>query len=313
MIGSLQIKIDQLVDFATERGIRIAGSSSVDFFTGIETIDEATEDQITFCRFEGDRGEAWLRKTNAGAIFLQASMTEFALDHTNALLLCSDIPRMDLAILLRQFWVEPKASPPTGNNPEIHPTARIAEDVTIGSFSIVGRDVVIGSGTTIGSNTRIEYTEIGSNCRIGSNVVLGGPGFGYEDDPVTGEVIEFPHIGRLRLGDRVRLGSSNCVDRASIGYTVIEDDVKTDNLVHIGHNVRIGARTKITPMTIISGSVSIGEDCWIAPGVSIRDWRSVGNNVLVGIGSVVTKNLEDNITVVGNPARQIQRTSNRYR
>lgn len=313
MIGLLKIEKDRLIEFATERGMHVAGSSNVDIFTGVETIDAARKDQITFCRFEGERGEAWLRKTDAGAIFLQASMTEFALSNTNALLLCSDIPRMDLAILLRQFWAEPQADPPSGNNPEIHPTARIAEDVTIGPFSVVGRDVVIGPGTIIGSNTRIEYTEIGSNCYIGSNVVLGGPGFGYEDDPVTGEVIEFPHIGRLRLGDRVRLGSSNCVDRASIGYTIIEDDVKTDNLVHIGHNVRVGARTKITPMTIISGSVSIGEDCWIAPGVSIRDWRSVGNNVLVGIGSVVTKNLEDNMTVAGNPARQIQRTSNRYR
>lgn len=228
MIGYLQITKEEIIKFSIGRGIKVSGNSNVDLFFGVETIDKAEEDQITFCRFDGERGKEWLRNTNAGAIFVQASMMEFALDHTNALLLGSAIPRMDLAVLLRQYWIEPEASAPSGQNPEIHPTARISENVTIGPFSVVGRDVVIGPGTSIGSNTRIEYTEIGSDCRIGSNVVLGGPGFGYEDDPVTGEVIEFPHVGRLRLGDRVRLGSSNCIDRASIGYTVIGDDVKTD-------------------------------------------------------------------------------------
>jgi len=313
MIGSLSVSSKALLAFAAERGIKPVGTPPVELFDAVEPIYAADSTQITFCRFDDERGRCWLEASNAGAIFILPHLAEEAQAYRDALYLPCEIPRFELLRFIERFWKEPPWYPPTGRNPDVHESARLDGDVRVGPFSTIGPDVEIGAGTVIGSGAHITHSSIGRDCQIGSNSIIGGPGFGYEDDDETKEVVEFPHIGRVRIGDRVRIGASSTVDRAALGETVVEDDCKVDSGVHVGHNVKLCKRCKITAHAMLGGSVVIGSDTWVGPTASIRDWRIIGCNALIGIGAVVTKDVPDNATVVGNPARPIKRTTFRYR
>ena len=313
MIGRLSVSSKALLAFAEEQGIEPIGTPPVETFDAVEPIDVAGSTHVTFCRFDDDRGRRWLETTRAGAIFILPHLAAEARERREALYLPCEVPRFGLLRFVQRFWQEPDWPAPSGRNPDIHETARIGENVRIGSFSVIGPHVVIGDGGRIGSGACIQHAIIGRDCSIGSNVAIGGEGYGYEDDEETGEVFQFPHIGSVRIGDHVRIGSSTCVDRAALGETVIGDNSKIDNLVHIAHNVRVGQRCKIVALAIIGGSVNIGDGSWIAPAAAVRDWRDIGRNALVGLGAVVTKDIPDGVTVVGNPARPIERTTHRYR
>ncbi|MEQ8390876.1 MAG: DapH/DapD/GlmU-related protein [Thalassospira sp.] len=312
MIGSFHLTINELIQFAEERSISAVGESSVCTFNGVAPINEAGPNDIAFCRFDGESGERWLRETKASAIFITPSLIPVALSVRSAVYLPCEAPRLDFSLLLKRHWQEPQWNTGSGGNPDIHPLAKLAHDVKVGPFTTIGPDVEIGQGTRIGAGCHIEYAQIGEHCQIGSNSVIGSPGFGYEDD-TSGTVIEFPHVGTVILGNRVRVGASCCIDRSALGATKIGNDTKLDNNVHVGHNARIGQRCKLTASVTVSGSVSIDDDCWLAPNSVIRDWRSVGKDTLIGIGAVITKDVEDHSTMFGNPARPIPRPKNRYR
>ena len=227
-------------------------------------------------------------------------------------MLCN-APRLEILRFITKFWSEPHIDYDLKSNPIIHSEAVIEDNVKIGPFSVIGPGVCIKKGVTIGANCHIENTLIEENSIIGSSVTIGGAGFGFEDDPVTGDTLHFPHIGRVVIGSNVSVGSCTCIDRGSIGNTIIGDNTKIDNLVHIAHNVKIGRDCKIIALAIIGGSVRIGDGSWISPAAAIRDWRNIGKNVLVGLGAVVTKNVAEGEVVVGNPAKPIERTKNRYK
>jgi UDP-3-O-[3-hydroxymyristoyl] glucosamine N-acyltransferase len=175
----------------------------------------------------------------------------------------------------------------------IHPSVEISGNSTVGD------NVEIGPNTVV-----LDNVTIGSNVRIGSNCVIGSPGFGFAKGP--NEIyIRVPHIGGVLIGNNVEIGNNVCIDSGTFDATVISDLVKIDNLVHIAHNVTIGERTLVTACAEISGSVTIGSDVWIAPNVSIIQKISIGNGALVGIGSTVTKDVPEGLTVFGSPARAV--------
>jgi UDP-3-O-[3-hydroxymyristoyl] glucosamine N-acyltransferase len=183
----------------------------------------------------------------------------------------------------------------------IHSSARVASSARIHRDVVIGKDSVISDGVSI-----YDSTVIGENVHVKDNSVIGGSGFGYAVR-VSYPPLKIPHLGGVIIGNNVDIGSCNTIDRGTFVSTVISEDTKMDNGVHIGHNTRIGERTIVTAHAEISGSVEIGEDCWIAPNVSIMEKVKIGNNVLVGLGSVVIKNIESNIVVAGVPARPIRK------
>ncbi len=309
--GSLALDVEVLLVWAAGRGIAPVGPRPP-ALTGVASLDRAGASDLAFCRFDGADGRRHIDGTNAGAVFVPESLIH-DLPADRALYLPSAYPRLDLLHLLQAFWKEPDWEFDPAANPSVHSDAEIADDVRIGPFSVVGPDVSIGPGTRIGSNCHIEHAAIGRDVSIANSVAIGGVGFGYEENPETGEVLQFPHIGGVEIGDRVEIGSNTCLDRGSIGDTVIGNDCKIDNLIHIAHNVRMGERCKVIALAIVGGSVTLGDDAWIAPAAAIRDWRMVGEKAVVGLGAVVTKDVADGETVVGNPARPIPKTKNRYK
>lgn len=177
----------------------------------------------------------------------------------------------------------------------------------------IGKNVVIEEGVFIDEDTHIDHnsvimkgTRIGKSCYIGPSTTIGNEGFGYERDQ-NGIPIKFLHLGGVNIGNNVEIGSQNTIDRGTLSNTIIESNVKTDNQVHIGHNVHVKNGALITACAELSGGVTIGKNAWIAPNTSIIEKVTIGENSLIGIGAVVTKNVDNNVVVAGNPARQLKK------
>jgi len=163
------------------------------------------------------------------------------------------------------------------------------------------------SETGVSSDSIIfrDYVEIGKNVTIRAGSIIGGEGFGYEW--LDGELINWPHIGKVIINDNVEIKYNSCIDRGTLSDTIIGKGVKIGNLVHISHNVIIGENTMVVCKSTISGSVKIGKECFIGIGATIRDKVTIGDGAFIGMGSVVTKNVEAGATVYGNPAKEVKK------
>lgn len=146
----------------------------------------------------------------------------------------------------------------------------------------------------------IDYVEFGVRFNVGALSVIGGEGFGYADNK------KLPHIGKVIIGNNVDIGANCCIDRGCLDNTVIGDNVKIDNLVHIAHSVKIGKKTKIAAHTMIAGSVTIGEDVWIGPSVSIINGVTIGDDAYIGIGTNIITDVPAGETWCGNPGKKLR-------
>lgn len=217
--------------------------------------------------------------------------------------------------------------PETAARPGVHPTAiigagaRLAEGVEVGALAVVGEAAAIGQGTRIGPGAVIEAgAEIGEDCRIGARVVIGsaarlghrvrvksgavigGVGFGYLSGPAGHEPM--PHVGGCLIADDVDIGANACVDRGSVGNTVIGRGSKLDNLVHVAHNVRIGEDCLLMAGVMIAGSTRIGNRVVLAGQAGVVGHVELGDDVRVGAQSGVTGSVAAGEEVSGFPARQ---------
>ena len=175
---------------------------------------------------------------------------------------------------------------------EIHATARIdaqcvieagvvvAAGCQIGPGCVIGKDVQLGEGTRLVANVTICHgTQVGRRVILHPGVVIGADGFGLAND--EGSWVKVPQVGRVILGDDVEIGANTCVDRGAIGDTVLEEGVKLDNLIQIGHNVHIGAHTAIAACTAVAGSARIGKHCAIGGCVGIVGHLEITDNVTI--------------------------------
>ncbi len=208
---------------------------------------------------------------------------------------------------------------------EIHPSAVVDRTAALGDDVLVGPCAVIGAGARVGEGTLIgAHSYIGSDCIIGVHVtihpqvtildrciigdysiihpgaVIGGDGYRYIASKNGLEKV--PQIGIVRIGKHVEIGANTCIDRASFDETIIEDGVKLDNLVHIAHNVQVGAHTAIIAQTGIAGGTRIGAGCQIGGQVAIKDHITIGKGVRIVSKSAVLKDVAAGETVCGIPA-----------
>jgi len=259
----------RIADVASLAG---AGASHLSFFTGTGPVSQFTQSHAGFCFVaqSGHKGEAPSHMTTVPVASVQhafaAAVELFYPD--------SSLPP----------WTQPLA---------IAPSAIIGADVVLGPGVVVGPDAEIGDGAQIGPNTVIgRGVAIGRNCQIASGVTIthayigddvmifpgtqiGQPGLGFASNDISHTRI--PQIGRVIVQDKVEIGAAATIDRGALGDTVIGEGTKIDNLVHIGHNTRIGRHCIILAQVGISGSCDIGDFVVLGGQVGLTDHVTIGN------------------------------------
>ena len=263
---------------------------------GVRAIDDVGRDYLSFAVDVSALTQAMLM---CEAVILVSSVP--AGQHRASFILVSN-PRLAFANALHLMYPEDESS-------GVHPTALVApsvqlgDDISIGPFCVIEAECDLADGVRIEAGSVIKRkTVIGRNVAIGSNCTIGSVGYGFEPDEL-GIPRRVPHIGRVVIGEAVEIGSNVVIARGTVGSTEISANCKIDDHVFIAHNVKIGFRSQIVAGVEISGSVRIGDDCWIAPQASIRQKLTIGDRAVVGIGAVVVKDVPAGTTVVGNPAR----------
>lgn len=184
----------------------------------------------------------------------------------------------------------------------------IASDCTIGKECIIYPSAVIYPHVTIGDRTIIhsgvvirEGTVIGSDCVIHPNAVIGTDGFGYVPDPQLG-LVSIPQVGNVEIGNRVHIGASSCIDRATLGSTVIGDGTKIDNQVQVGHNVKIGKYVILCAQVGIAGSCIIEDRVVLGGKVGVVDHCRIIAGARVAGGSIVWSDIDKACDWSGIPA-----------
>ncbi|MBB1322655.1 UDP-3-O-(3-hydroxymyristoyl)glucosamine N-acyltransferase [Shewanella sp. SR43-8] len=225
---------------------------------------------------------------------------EATLEHEDKVgYLLSENPRLDFIRILS--LLESSIGFVTYDYPsEIHPSVKLGKNVVIEDGCHIEAGVIIEHNVVIHSGTRI-----GKNTRIRSCSSIGSDGFGFErlDDGIP---IRFPHLGGVVIGENVEIGSCTTIACGTLSNTVIDNFVKVDNLVHIAHNCHIKKGAFIIACAELSGGVIVGENAWVAPNSCTHQKVTIGDNSLVGLGAVVTKNVPDNTVFAGNPAKKIR-------
>ncbi len=266
---------------------------------GVRTADGAS---LVFAESDAALQEALA--SAAGAVLTTPQLAASVASPTKPLLVVSQ-PR--LAFARASDFLQP-----AGAVAGVHPTAivaagtQIAVDVSIGPYTVIGEHVRIGERTKIEAGCVIaEGTVIGEACRIFPRVViypgvklgnrvivhagcvLGSDGFGYVRNMETGAYTQFPQQGTLLIEDEVEIGANTTIDRGALEETRIARGTKLDNLVHIGHNVRIGRNVVIAAQTGISGSSTVGDGAILGGQVGIGEHAEVGPDVILGGGAGV--------------------------
>lgn len=254
------------------------------------------------------RYAAQIGSTAAGALIVPPSLRDQAASRGPCIV--TDDAYLYFARLTQWWRQRHDPLPPATIDPlaSIHPEARLGQGVDVGPFAVIGAGADIGDGARIGAHTVIGRSvrvgagsllhprvTIGDRCRVGvrcilhSGVVIGADGFGFA--PHQGHWIKIEQLGAVRIGNDVEIGANTCIDRGALDDTVIEDGVKLDNLIQIGHNVRVGAHTAMAGCVGVAGSADIGAHCTVGGGAVVLGHLRLADGVHVSAASVVTRSI----------------------
>ncbi len=287
---------------ATLLGATLKGGDPSTIVHAVAPLSDAGAGQLAY--LADAKYRKYLKATQAEVVLLGS---EDAADCPVAMLIV-DQPAVKFAHLAKLFERQIKT------RPGIHPTAVVGELCDIDATVSIGAQCVIGDGVKIGRHSKIlpgtvigdavslgedcllharvtvyPDTQIGSRVVIHSGAVIGSDGFGNAN--AGGKWLKLPQLGRVVIGDDVDIGANTTIDCGAIGDTVIEEGVKIDNQIQIGHNVRIGAHTAIAAQVGIAGSTTLGKYCMIAGQAGITGHITICDRTIVSAASGVSKSI----------------------
>jgi UDP-3-O-[3-hydroxymyristoyl] glucosamine N-acyltransferase len=303
-----EVTVGEIVDFV---GGAFAGARELRV-DGVAALAEAGEQQISF--LANPKYAPMLDSTRAAAILVAAGTA----GGSPRWIRVAD-PYFAMArVVARWFAARPA---PVGISPlaAIAPTATVGADANIGPFTTIGDGVVIGSGVTIYQSVSIEAesvigdgtiiypqvsvyyrTQIGRRCIIHSGAVIGSDGYGFAFH--EGRHHKIPQVGIVRIEDDVEVGAGSAIDRAALGETVIGEGTKIDNLVQIGHNVRIGKHCLLVSQSGVAGSTELGDYVVVAGQSGFAGHLKIAAGTQVAAKSAVLADIPEKAKVMGIPA-----------
>lgn len=195
-----------------------------------------------------------------------------------------------------------------GENVYIGDFVSISEGVVLGDnvqvypHTFIGANVTIGNNTTLHAGVKIYHNcVIGNNCAFHAGAIIGADGFGFAPQS-DNQYTKIPQLGNVIIEDNVDIGAQTCIDRSTMGSTIIRKGVKLCNFIQVAHNCEIGENTVMAAMCGIAGSTKIGKNCIFGGQVGVNWHLNIGDNVQVGAQSAISNNLKDNSVVLGTPA-----------
>jgi len=283
---------------------------------GIGPVDQAPPQSLSF--IEGSKFASQIKTTEAIALILPSKLAEAATERGIAWIATQE-PRLLFAQVINLFYQ------PFHPQPQIHPTAAIAEDVKVGNGVYIGPHVVIESGVKIGDGVCIhanvviypqveigdrtllhanctihERTILGQDCVIHSGAVIGAEGFGFVPTPQGW--FKMQQSGRTVLEDGVEVGCNSAIDRPAVGETRIGSQTKIDNLVQIGHGSQIGSNCAIAGQAGMAGGTKVGKNVLLAGQVGVANNTVIGDNAIASAKAGVHGTVAPGSVVSGNPA-----------
>lgn len=292
-------------------GGEVIGDDSI-LISGASSLDAAGPHEISF--FADRRYEESLANTRASAIIVSEKNELFKgpqIKVPNPGLGYARVAGLFEPPVPRHPGISDKAvvneSSRIGNDVSIYPLVYVGEDALIGDNVILFPGVFIGDRVKIGKRTVIyPNVSIWQDCLIGIDVIIhagtniGSDGFGFVRDGAVS--VRIPQRGIVQIDDEVEIGANNCIDRAALGKTWIKRGVKTDNQVHVAHNVVIGEDSIVVAQTGISGSVRIGREVMLGGQVGVIDHLEIGDRAMVAAQSAVIKDISPGEVVSGAPS-----------
>lgn len=296
---SKQYSLDDIVETLGE-GVVLGNGATL--ISRMSSLANAKVGDISF--FNDSKYEKALSTSHASAYILKQQHAELT-QHPKIVV---DNPYTYFAKL--STLLNPVAVIPTGiaASAVIDQSAQIPASCSIGAFVFIGENVVLGDHVTIGSgcviendvtiaaNTRLEphvtikhHCQISENCHLFSGAVIGSDGFGYAEE--DGRWLKIPQVGRVVIQAHVDVGANTTIDRGALDDTIIEEGVKLDNLIQIGHNCVIGAHTVIAGCVGIAGSARIGKHCKIGGAAMVLGHLEIADHVTISPGSMITRSL----------------------
>jgi UDP-3-O-[3-hydroxymyristoyl] glucosamine N-acyltransferase len=291
---------------------------------GVNSIEEARPDELTFIA-DHHHARLWGGSKAFAAIMSDRLSVQDHDPDTRCLVKVSDAEIGMIRAL--ELFLPPEAVPDIGIHPMafVHPSVEIGKNVRIGSHASVQQGCRLGDGVVLHPGVRLySNVEVGTGsilhcnvvvrhgCRLGRGVVLhqgvsiGADGFGYRPDPAGRVLLKVPHVGSVIIDDEVEIGANACVDRGKFGATVIGAGTKIDNLVQVGHNVKIGRCCVIAGNTGIAGSAVVGDGVQIGGNAGISDHVTIGAGCKIGAHSLVMSDMPPGRKWVGYPADEGQ-------
>ncbi len=277
----------RLAEFIEALGGTLEGDPGIEI-TRLAPLEAAQAQELSF--LSHPRYQQQLAASRAACVIVAPAMREVAM--ARGACIVADDPYVYFA-RATQLWRKRHALPVApGVHPSavVHSEAQVHATASVGPLCVIERGARVGAGTVLKSRVTLgEDCHLGERCIVHPGVVIGADGFGFA--PEGGTWVKIEQLGAVRIGDDVEIGANTCIDRGALQDTVIEDGVKLDNLVQIGHNVRVGRHSAMAGCVGVAGSATIGAHCTVGGGGIVLGHLTLADHVHVSASTTVTRSL----------------------